>query len=255
MGTNNRPAGAGSRRRPPVHRLRSLTTGRPRTRPGQWTPGGWSVGASTKGQLGLGSTSYRAHAAAAPSAGRRIHCRERRVRAHMRCPVRSVVVLGLQLLGTTRRRHDDQPARADAHRHCDGLDGGIGRDGPHVRHPCGRSTVVWGCNGSGQLGDGTTTNRLAPKRVGSATDWSAVAGGTAHTCGLRAAGSCGAGARTHPARSATARRRTASCRPASGPATTGTRSRPTTARSPVAPAPARSGVGAPTTRASSATVR
>jgi hypothetical protein len=36
---------------------------------------------------------------------------------------------------------------------------------------------AWGENGSGQLGDGTTTNKLTPTQVGSATNWTNVAAG------------------------------------------------------------------------------
>src|SRR5207244_2819509 len=42
----------------------------------------------------------------------------------------------------------------------------------------------WGWNGFGQLGDGTTTERHEPTRIGTATNWSAVFGGN-HTIGLR----------------------------------------------------------------------
>lgn len=46
----------------------------------------------------------------------------------------------------------------------------------------------WGDNSGGQLGlgdDGPGTERLVPHRVGTATNWTAVAGGQFHTCGLR----------------------------------------------------------------------
>ena len=43
----------------------------------------------------------------------------------------------------------------------------------------------WGYNGSGQLGDGTTTQRNAPLQVGSATNWDQVAVGDAHVCAVR----------------------------------------------------------------------
>ena len=37
------------------------------------------------------------------------------------------------------------------------------------------SLWCWGLNSDGQLGDGTTTNRLVPTRVGTDTDWAIVA--------------------------------------------------------------------------------
>jgi alpha-tubulin suppressor-like RCC1 family protein len=39
------------------------------------------------------------------------------------------------------------------------------------------------------VGDGTTTGRAAPVRVGTATDWTTVAPGGYHTLGIRADGS------------------------------------------------------------------
>lgn len=40
------------------------------------------------------------------------------------------------------------------------------------------SLWCWGLNSDGQLGDGTTTNRLTPTQVGTDTDWAVVALGT-----------------------------------------------------------------------------
>ena len=46
----------------------------------------------------------------------------------------------------------------------------------------------WGENGSGQLGDGTTTDRRTAVLVGNLTQVVSIAAGVAHTCALRAAG-------------------------------------------------------------------
>jgi alpha-tubulin suppressor-like RCC1 family protein len=50
------------------------------------------------------------------------------------------------------------------------------------------SLWAWGNNLYGELGDGTTTRRLSPKRVGSVNSWTAVAAGDIHTLALRADG-------------------------------------------------------------------
>ena len=46
----------------------------------------------------------------------------------------------------------------------------------------------WGASGDGRLGLGSVADTALPLRVGTGTDWSAVAAGWRHTCGLRANG-------------------------------------------------------------------
>jgi alpha-tubulin suppressor-like RCC1 family protein len=44
----------------------------------------------------------------------------------------------------------------------------------------------WGANNVGQVGDGSTTSRPHPSRVGTLENWKTVAAGSAHTCAIRA---------------------------------------------------------------------
>ena len=44
----------------------------------------------------------------------------------------------------------------------------------------------WGGNYSGQVGDGTTTSRAAPTRIGDG--WASVDGGTSYNCGIKTTG-------------------------------------------------------------------
>ncbi|WP_235067428.1 RCC1 domain-containing protein [Micavibrio aeruginosavorus] len=60
-------------------------------------------------------------------------------------------------------------------------------------HACairGGALYCWGYNGYGQIGVGYVSagNITTPTQIGTATDWTDVAGGTAHTCGLRGTG-------------------------------------------------------------------
>jgi alpha-tubulin suppressor-like RCC1 family protein len=46
----------------------------------------------------------------------------------------------------------------------------------------------WGYNNSGQLGDGTTTNRTVPTKIGTDTDWVAIGTGYYHSFGIKSNG-------------------------------------------------------------------
>lgn len=59
-------------------------------------------------------------------------------------------------------------------------------------HTCGLDTFgkawCWGSNGSGQLGDGTTTQRVTPVAVATALSFTRIVANGAHTCGLSSDG-------------------------------------------------------------------
>lgn len=59
-------------------------------------------------------------------------------------------------------------------------------------HTCGLgeggAVWCWGANSSGQLGDGTTTERLVPTRVDSSLRFTALTAGDSHTCAVTADG-------------------------------------------------------------------
>jgi hypothetical protein len=50
--------------------------------------------------------------------------------------------------------------------------------------------TLWTCgkNDNGQLGDGTTTQKNDPTKIGSATSWTVIAGGARHTVALQSDG-------------------------------------------------------------------
>jgi alpha-tubulin suppressor-like RCC1 family protein len=60
-------------------------------------------------------------------------------------------------------------------------------------HTCGvtskGSAYCWGSNGSGELGDGTTTDRTTPVAVSGGLTFEAVRAGGSHTCGVMSSGS------------------------------------------------------------------
>jgi hypothetical protein len=47
---------------------------------------------------------------------------------------------------------------------------------------------AWGDNSSGQLGDGTTTNKSSPTQVGTVTNWSTISAGDSHTVAIKTDG-------------------------------------------------------------------
>jgi len=60
------------------------------------------------------------------------------------------------------------------------------RDSAVVAPEIAGSLWCWGGNDFGQVGDGGFTTALAPVRIGTAADWSAIDAGNSHTCGIRA---------------------------------------------------------------------
>jgi len=74
-----------------------------------------------------------------------------------------------------------------------GLSSGISRIAAGGRHTCalttGGSVKCWGADGAGQLGDGTTTQRLTPVDVIGITGATAITVGVDHSCAILANGS------------------------------------------------------------------
>lgn len=51
-----------------------------------------------------------------------------------------------------------------------------------------RDTYCWGANPSGQLGNGTTVDQLAPTPVSGGTNFNTISAGGSHTCAVRNTG-------------------------------------------------------------------
>jgi alpha-tubulin suppressor-like RCC1 family protein len=58
-------------------------------------------------------------------------------------------------------------------------------------HTCslttGNSLYCWGWNTSGQIGDGTLTNRLSPKKIGTSGVWGSPSAGVYNSCAITTA--------------------------------------------------------------------
>jgi alpha-tubulin suppressor-like RCC1 family protein len=87
--------------------------------------------------------------------------------------------------GTTTERHE--PAQVGADHWASVAAAGEGAvAGEHTVGVKTDGTLwAWGNNHNGQLGDGTTTERDAPVRVGTDTHWASVAAGVAHTVAVK----------------------------------------------------------------------
>jgi hypothetical protein len=126
----------------------------------------WCWGQNSHGQIGDGTTRRRRSAprpvtALGTPSPRSPWAAQAQLRA---APRRESVVLGGNLYGSARRRHDLRPPPAPCSVTTLGTTSS-GRDGRRGRsHSCARRTDgslwCWGSNGSGQLGDGTTIPRL-----------------------------------------------------------------------------------------------
>ncbi|MEX1254880.1 MAG: flexitail domain-containing putative surface protein [Dehalococcoidia bacterium] len=169
--------------------LTSLSSGYAHTCAVSATAGVWCWGSNGVGELGIGTTSYTPGAVrvygidgAAVSAG-----------AHHTCMVTTVG--SVKCWG-----RNDEGQLGDGSTSLSRLDPvdvwllnqgvvGIAEGGDHTCALKENGTVLcWGDNEYGQLGDGTTTNRLVPTQVVGLSDVSAITAGYYHTCALTTSG-------------------------------------------------------------------
>ena len=68
-------------------------------------------------------------------------------------------------------------------------DGDLSDNGHTVARKIDGSLWAWGYNNYGELGDGTTVNKIIPTRIGTANDWVDVAAANEHTVARKADGS------------------------------------------------------------------
>jgi alpha-tubulin suppressor-like RCC1 family protein len=85
-------------------------------------------------------------------------------------------------------------APADGARTPQAVEGGLvfKRITSGFQHTCAIDTAddawCWGMNGAGMLGDGTTTDRVAPARVSTKEKFASLSGGGTATCGMTLSG-------------------------------------------------------------------
>jgi alpha-tubulin suppressor-like RCC1 family protein len=88
-------------------------------------------------------------------------------------------------LGNGNTRSRSAAVKVKGAMHAKAISAGSGYDDSHA---CmlgeGGTVSCWGANGSGELGDGTNTQREVPVTVPSVTNVTAIAAGGFHTCAL-----------------------------------------------------------------------